>query len=564
MTENYSQNSIVPPPERKVTTYDKPQKELNPPVYEGFQSWSDHVTVQTLGFDRFGHLWGAGHGGVIRWTISATEIKYKVWQSEHGIAGNDVQSLLICPDDRVVCGHNSGWLSIYQNGNWQVIDSKTNFPIRSLAVAPSGAILACTDVGLFDVDAEELASNIPAPPLCAVTAFGQLWIGTESGLFYKDERSWNLLEMEKPFRVVTSLHFSGKRLWFAGFDGAAYLDESRKVARIMNKQPVYALAPISGRALLATDDGILVYTEASTAVQKMSHHPAHAIVVKDHEVFQTTPNNVLCIDHKNKKQRWLLPERENTLGEITNVFEEEGVVYVQATDSSIWHESERGWTKVIDENTPALSGVAVFHNTLYFGFNSSLGVCCLSDGELKQVSRLPFVRNLETHDGFLVVNTLYGLFITENGSDWQQCSGTNGDVKVVFAKRGNFVLQSGVYCLVSGDLQCVTAFADTCIAAAYDENVDQLLVVFGDRVEIIEKELVIDSVDLLDIFEITSGAKYHKGTLLGTRSGLHIISNWIEVLDVSSSGLAGNTVRQISKIGNKCWIFTNAGTTILV
>jgi ligand-binding sensor domain-containing protein len=562
MTKEQNSNSILPPPERKVITYDKPQKEHNPPIFEGFQTWSDQVKVQSLEFDRFGHLWGCGPGGVIRWIITPTEIKYKVWQSEHGIAGNDTQCLLIASDGRIVCGHASGWISIFQNENWKVVNSGTYFPIRSLATAPDGAIFACTDIGLFDIDTEELDSNIPAPPISAGTAFDRFWIGTESGLFFKDNTGWQLLDMDKPFRVVKAMRYNGNRLWFSGFDGAAYLDGSGAVTRIPIKEPVYALAPVGDKVLLATDDGVFVYTESSNSLQRMSHYPSRAVVVKDHEVIQSTSDNLLLVDHKNRKERWLLPERENLPGEVQRVFEAAGVTYIQCVDGSIWDDSKMGWTKIADSATSPLSSIVNFQGNTYFAFNAKQGIGRFVEGVLKRTNEISYALTLIAQTDRLLGVTIEETLVTYNGSEWSSNPLNNARQTILLTSDGKLVKSDGLYRLDENLKDCPLPFENPCVAASVDVNTGEIIIVQSGLIVRINQHLSIESVKVDSSIKFTSVCKYNDLILAGTQNGILVVSDKHQSLDAISSGLADNFIIQMKIVGNKLWTFTNNGLSI--
>ena len=126
---------------QQLGVYTAPTKTEKAGIYPGFYSAVDQLDIKMLHFDGYGYLWGAGFGGVIRWSIS-DRIAYEVWQATHGLADGDILSFLFVSQNNIFCGHYSGWISQFNGEIWEKVANPTQFPVRSLALSPDNEIVA--------------------------------------------------------------------------------------------------------------------------------------------------------------------------------------------------------------------------------------------------------------------------------------------------------------------------------------------------------------------------------------------------------------------------------------
>lgn len=555
-----------------IDIYRLPQKESNPPVFEGFQTWSDRVQVTSFAFDHLGHLWGCGRGGVVRWIISPNEIKYKVWQSEHGIAGNDTGSMFIASDGRIICGHSSGWISILENDTWHNIDTHTKFPISAISETSAGNILACTDVGLFDVDLETIDRNIPAPPLCATSAFGYLWIGTESGLYFREDDKWQFLEIQKPFRVVTSMKVSNNKLWFCGFSGAGYIDESGDVHRIQIKEPVRDVAPIGDQAFLATESGVYIYTESTKELRRTSPHAANAIVSSGHQLVQTTDDNVLLIDYQRKEKRWLFPDASNTPGEIQSVHDVDGVTYIQCIDNSIWYENKVGWTKLLDKTLLPITSIAKFKDHIFVSFMANRGLARILDGKLNYEEGLSYVRGMEKQENQLWIASLYRIHVLDYSTDEIQtlslgnAPGLQSCCAIFTAinlRDVLFLTKNELYGIEpDGSIKVIYHCKDPVQQWHFNED-DLTLTIYSSSTL---KRIQLNSINAEEIthelMDVTALVQLANTTLIGTHNGL-LNANVGKLLNSINSGISHSRINSATMKGNKIFLSTFSGVTVV-
>ncbi|GAB5494313.1 MAG: hypothetical protein Phog2KO_45280 [Phototrophicaceae bacterium] len=565
MSENKNNKSNLPvaPAGRSqnLDIYRLPQKEANPPVFEGFQTWSDRVRVSTFAFDHLGHLWGSGHGGIVRWIVSPNEIKYKVWQSEHGLAGNDISSMLIASDGRIICGHSSGWLSIFDNDSWQNIDTQTSFSISAVSETPEGNMLACTDVGLFDIDLEVLDSNIPAPPLSSISAFGHLWVGTESGLYFREDEQWKFFESERPFRVVTSMKLAKEKLWFSGYSGAGYINKAGNVHRVPIKEPVRDLFPIGDQVFLAAASGVYIYAESTGELQRTSPHETRAIVASGHQMVQTTEDNVLFIDYQRKEKRWLLPDASDTPGEIQSVHDVEGITYIQCVDNSIWHESKLGWTRLLDKTNLPVTGINKFNDYILLSFMSKKGLGKLVDGKSEFFDKVQYVRQMIVTDEILIILTLNGILQTQDTETWS----TSEEIRNAITAYGlpKYLCRTGILYekafLNFGD--GIELSVDDVHIHDITHHIDTTCIVSHDGVYELSENAV-TSPQLASLNDGKSITSYGNELYVGTQNGLLNVSKSNRHL-TSNSGIASNSISTLLTTKDYLYILTSCGTTIV-
>ncbi|HTY27557.1 MAG TPA: two-component regulator propeller domain-containing protein, partial [Mycobacterium sp.] len=169
--------------------------------------------VQAMLTDRSGLVWICTYRGISRYNSRQAAIVTVFGGSSrpNGLTDSDVDSVLAMPDGRI-------WIGLGSNG----IDVLDPMAARVAALRP---------------DLRHPTTALPKDYVNALVRgpSGEVYIGTERGLYRADRQARSLVRLEfppqDPTGAVWSLHFVGTVLWVGGFDGLWSVDLAARGGR---------------------------------------------------------------------------------------------------------------------------------------------------------------------------------------------------------------------------------------------------------------------------------------------------------------------------------------------
>lgn len=537
-------------------------------IFPGFQTWSDSVLLKSLAFDRQSQLWGCGLGGVIRWVIAAHEITYKIWHSEHGLAGNDTTCLLITPDDHILCGHRSGWFSLFDHERWTTFDSGRNYSIKALGLGPDGNPLACTEGGIYNITTHEFVPT-PEPPLSVITAFGWLWIGTESGLYRWVDEAWVPLPAPRPTRALNALRADERRLWFGGLDGAGYVDENGAFTFVELDGIAYQIALYGEQAFFGTDMGLYMHQLGDGGVRRVANQQTHLVVVNARERVFGTAEHLFYFSHA--KVRSMLPTQKGRPAEIRRVFTDRQTVWIQCVDGSIWRTDGDGWRQITSATSAPMSGVATIQGQPLVAFNAAQGVMALINYRLVAIPRhsLAYVIGLLTYNESVWLLTAHELIHVTADGTWEAIPTGDqlGSLRCIapdfLTGKVRIVTAQGIYVPENGEIVQQFEFETVMRAATFDAITGDLFCSDGRSIT----QVVGLSFNPLPLppglNRVTSLAVMDGILYAGTLSGLWKLTYNTERHDQINSALANSAVIELFIVYGQLWVLTADGVTVI-
>jgi ligand-binding sensor domain-containing protein len=559
-------NGLLPPPDRGIVPSHLPQKEKNDPLAERsfIRTWAGEVQVHALAVDRDGQLWGAGAGGVVRWTITPTQISYRVWHIEHGLADGDVLCLCVTADNHIFVGHASGRVSEFNQRQWRIHETGEAFAVRALGLSPHGHVLACTDADLFDIHTGKaaFADTVPAPPLCVLAAFDRLWLGTENGLYERQADGWHWRD-DVPLRGITAMYSNGSRFWLAGVDGALVGHPDTTWERLALKDTIYNITTMGQHVLAATGSGL--WADAGAGFQRLSPkpkqppQPVRAVVASGGAIIHTTGDNVQHIDTvRQTKPRLLLPERQFAPRDVRRVFRADNHNLIQTLDGTVWLDAGSGWKDVMEQSDMAVTAALLTASGWLVSLNARKGLARLVEGRLQSENTLAFVVDLIQFDNAIYAATVNGIFHSTDGIEWQGIAAIqHGSILGLVDLGGELVAitTQGIYA-GTANMQRVSQES----VRTYSAAANQLVYVTRDNtLHLLDTNLQDSVLHVGNIGYITCVAIVGKTLALGTPHGLKLLhSETLKPLTHIALPFT-SAIMEMQTVGNVLWLLTAIG-----
>lgn len=254
-----------------------PQAEKAPKLHPAWQSCVNRHQIRDLAVQD-NKLWAATTGGVIRWQVNGSKIKYTHYTSEHGLPGNASEHIIVDGAGHPwVAGRRTG-LSYYDGSFWRILEDQMlpTADILSLSVDTDGTLWVGTTMGLGSIhwhgEKEQWRSfdlshaPLPLPEVRALALDDQrgvLWLGTMWGLYGYSFKmnSWQHLTQRDGLRdsSISCLHTaSNGTLWIGTISGLNILQQGRikVVPAITELVKSIALDPITESMWLVAGENL--------------------------------------------------------------------------------------------------------------------------------------------------------------------------------------------------------------------------------------------------------------------------------------------------------------------
>jgi ligand-binding sensor domain-containing protein len=245
-----------------------------PPTWTTYTNGND---VNDLAFDKAGNLWAATSGGLVKWMMGGTYIKYTTLD---GLPDNDIQDVATAPDGTVWLGSLDGGLIHFDGEGWRTYTAADGLPdsrVWDVAVASDGTVWISTyDSGVThltpstdssrgeaDWQTYTSADGLPSDDAygIAVSESGAVWIYTASGVARFDGKRWRAFTAADGLREEYAISIAagpGDTAWVGTnngvfyFDGATWTGRTEEDGPTSNAVSSIALAP-DGTAWLGTN-----------------------------------------------------------------------------------------------------------------------------------------------------------------------------------------------------------------------------------------------------------------------------------------------------------------------
>lgn len=192
--------------------------------------------------DTEGGVWFCSDQGAIHYKNDQP----RVFSVDHGLAGINVQSILVDAGGGVWMGTRQKGISYYKSGRWVTMDRRHGLPgvnIKAILPAPGGQLLAATHLsGLAMYVAgrwQRMAVGIVGNKIQAIAYApdGAVWVGTASGVSRYFQGYWYNLTLILPHPDVRAIAFDpAGRVWIGTYGGGVvqYDGQNWKTFDVMN------------------------------------------------------------------------------------------------------------------------------------------------------------------------------------------------------------------------------------------------------------------------------------------------------------------------------------------
>lgn len=264
-----------------------PRHDVQAPIYKQWRNWTDKRSVHSIAKHPDGSLWLATDGGIIRWDLTTLSPVYSCFHSEHGLAGNVAEHLVVDGTGTIWARHPSGLLSYFIDGEWHLFPFLSG--VQHMVACLEQGIWVATAQGVYKV-IDKTANPLPLSTSCfgVVNALAtlpdndnNLVIATPASLyFYSEERMG-----EFPWHVAGEIVRQGIRhlLWY---EESLWIGTNTGLFRVSFKDkttPPSSLGPQSTvRALVPAPDGLLVLFEHT-------EYPASSLYHFDTQLGKLSP-----------------------------------------------------------------------------------------------------------------------------------------------------------------------------------------------------------------------------------------------------------------------------------
>lgn len=244
-----------------------PRHEIASPCYSQWFNLANQCHIRSLATDPLrGDLWLATGGGILRWWSGLD--RYTRYSSEHGLPGNSVRSVIVDGNGQPWATHEEAGISYLDGDTWHSYLPLAGIPAHCLTTDATGQLWVGTDAGLYSVPNPtdeptlvELPLHSPPPRAIAIATSEDIWLCTAQGVFHRQEewKRYNSLP------TILTLARQGKNLWVATLDGLIRIDLTTSQSHPAGepRTEVSALAPTENGVWAACGRQVGFATETS-------------------------------------------------------------------------------------------------------------------------------------------------------------------------------------------------------------------------------------------------------------------------------------------------------------
>jgi|GEM_PF-6349153 len=545
------------------------------PSHEDFETLISDIQFHAVMFQRKGQLWAGGDGGVVHWEITEDEIIYRIYHSEHGLAGQDITCITTTPHV-ILCGHRSGYVSQFDlvNQSWSILATRASNEIYHLFEA-QGIIYACTYQGIEVLNHNEI-TPLGELALSGMVVNGILYAGTLSGLwmYNKHTDEWKLLES---LPVVKHLREFYGMVMIGCDDGLFFYSSDSGLNEAGYHEPVHNLVHLE-------DTGIYLLTDNTIYQITLPDHDFETVMRTDDTLLAVDEQGIATI-HKGKLvfqfHKMIDPSHAikppplftvTTPQRIRALIAGEAHLFLQTVDGALWQKTESDWQRLLSPDVviDKITGMSQVKNGYRFGLYNAVGLVEQNNNEIREFTpSLLYVRSLFEWNGYTyAIGQKKTTKATETpavqlfklaGEEWSSIATLPADGGSVFGYlTGNalmVVMSQGVWDVDSGTW--VHHFTMPMLMATMEG--DEALATDGKTVWHItttqQSELTYSHSN-----HITALLLHNDTVYVGTSDGLSINDRdgWTH-WNMLDSGLADNNIQQIIAVGETVYVLTGCG-----
>ncbi|MEM6285034.1 MAG: hypothetical protein AAF787_22775 [Chloroflexota bacterium] len=459
-------NGITPEDRGSLTSLQRPvQKKYAAARHPHIISHVGRLIVNDITCDSGGRLWGAVTCGVAAWEASEGGVFYELWHVEHGMAGNDTRCI-ITAGERVIVGHESGCISLYENEQWQILAEGVQFPVRALAVGSDGVIYGATDTGVYDATHNKLLRT-PEPVLSVCQWYDDLFVGTASGVYmHLYEDTWERHPISEHHQMVTALRTAHRDLWIGSQMGPVRIRADGSQTAFPWAGPVLAMDSYRGSIAVGTTRGVYVPPDDTGESNVDGRMPLVAVNQKgfafgdsDNLYYFIDRTEFLCdlLPQMADRKQMQFDRAHKATPQIVRTYSTGDARWLQDVEGYLWkHSAKKPDFVTVDSNAP-VTGVATLNGKTVLGLNSGHGIATV-DGLAATLNHgVQFVTALTVHEDAFYAAGRDGLFRSVDGETWANVDNMvthaglvhallpYGDALLVVARRGLFTLADAVF-----------------------------------------------------------------------------------------------------------------------